>query len=494
MIVEMKNIQKSFGTNQVLKDVSIILSPGKIHALMGENGAGKSTLMNILTGLHGKNSGEILIDGKEQLFMNPKEAEEFGISFIHQEMNTLGAMTVLDNLFLNREIRQSFGLLNTKKMKEKAFRIFEQLGIQIPLDKEAGELSVGQQQMIEITKALMTDAKVLIMDEPTAALSDKEIQTLFKIIQRLKENGVAIVYISHRMEEIFQISDEITVMRDGLSIDTKETSETSIEEVVKKMVGRELSDYYPKKEAEIGEVVFEVQDLTSANNDFQKITFELRSGEILGFSGLMGAGRTEIMRGIFGLDKLSGGTMRVNGQEIVNHTPDQAIHNGIGFLTEDRKTEGLVLDFSINENISLPTIQEFTKKGLIDRKTEKKFVELMVERLKIKSMSGEDIVGELSGGNQQKVVLAKWIGVGPKVLILDEPTRGVDVGAKREIYQLMNELAERGMAIIVVSSDLPEVMGVSDRIIVIHEGKINGEVNRSEATQEKIMTYATGGN
>ncbi|MHC5268980.1 sugar ABC transporter ATP-binding protein [Enterococcus sp. LJL98] len=494
MIVEMKNIKKSFGTNQVLKNVSITLSPGKIHALMGENGAGKSTLMNILTGLHERNAGEILIDGQARTFSNPKEAEKFGISFIHQEMNTLSAMSVLDNLFLNREIRQAFGWLDTKKMKAQAKMVFDQLGIDIPLEKEAGDLSVGQQQMVEITKALMTDAQVLIMDEPTAALSETEIQTLFQIIDRLKKKGVAIVYISHRMEEIFQISDEITVMRDGLSIDTKATNETTMTEVVRKMVGRELSDYYPEKKAEIGEIVLQVEDLTAENHVFQSINFTLRSGEILGFSGLMGAGRTEIMRGIFGLDPLANGTIQLNGQRIRNDSPSQAITNGFGFLTEDRKTEGLVLDFSINENISLPTIQDFSKYGFIDRKTEQDFINLMIQRLKIKAISGEDVVGELSGGNQQKVVLAKWIGVGPKVLILDEPTRGVDVGAKREIYQLMNELADRGMAIIVVSSDLPEVMGVSDRILVIHEGRVAGEVTREEATQEKIMTYATGGN
>lgn len=301
MQVEMSNIEKSFGKNQVLRDVSLTLYPGEIHALMGENGAGKSTLMNILTGLHAKDAGTILIDGKETNYADPKEAEQAGVSFIHQEMNNWEQMTVLDNLFLNRELKTTFGLLDTKKMASKAQAVFEQLGIQIPLQKEVDELSVGQQQMIEITKALMTDAKVLIMDEPTAALSDKEINNLFQIIRRLKENGVAIVYISHRMEEIFKISDKITVMRDGLSIDTKKTQDTTMDEVVKKMVGRELADYYPEKQAQIGEVVFEVKNLTAASKVYQGINFQVRAGEILGFSGLMGAGRTEVMRGIFGL-------------------------------------------------------------------------------------------------------------------------------------------------------------------------------------------------
>ncbi|OTN77721.1 hypothetical protein A5886_002822 [Enterococcus sp. 8G7_MSG3316] len=494
MQIEMINIEKSFGHNLVLKDVSLQLYPGEIHALMGENGAGKSTLMNILTGLHQKDAGKIVIDGVEKIYKDPKEAEEAGVNFIHQEMNNWEQMTVLENLFLNREIRNKFGLLDNKAMAKKAQMIFDQLGIQIPLQKDVDDLSVGQQQMIEITKALMTEAKVLIMDEPTAALSDNEINHLFAIIQRLKEKGTAIVYISHRMEEIFKISDKITVMRDGLSIDTKETKETNMEEVVKKMVGRELSDYYPKKEASIGEVIFEVKNMTAFSHEFKNINFSIRSGEILGFSGLMGAGRTEIMRGIFGLDKIESGNFFIEGREVHNSSPSKAIDNGFGFLTENRKTEGLILDFSITDNVSLPSIDNFSKNGFVDARTENSFVDLMIDRLRIKTMSAKNIVGELSGGNQQKVVLAKWIGVGPKVLILDEPTRGVDVGAKREIYQLMNELAERGIAIIMVSSDLPEILGVSDRIIVLHEGQIAGELSKEDATQETIMTYATGGN
>lgn len=313
MHVVMKNISKSFGTNQVLRDVSIELKSGEIHALMGENGAGKSTLMNILTGLHKKDSGTILIDGQEKVFSSPKEAEEFGISFIHQEMNSWPQMTVLENLFLNSELKNSFGLLDIKKMRNIALEHFHDLGISLDLDKELEELSVGQQQMIEITKSLMTDAKILIMDEPTAALSETEIKALFKIIMQLKEQGVAIVYISHRMEEIFQISDEITVMRDGLSIDTTKTSETNVNEVVRKMVGREISDYYPEKNAAIGEVIFTAENLTATNGTFKDISFSVRSGEIVGFSGLMGAGRTEIMRGIFGLDPLSKGTITIEG-------------------------------------------------------------------------------------------------------------------------------------------------------------------------------------
>lgn len=492
MEVIMKNIYKAFGTNAVLEGVNFDTHGGEIHALMGENGAGKSTMMNILTGMHKKDQGTILINGKEHSYTNPKEAEEHGVSFIHQEMNTWPQMTVLENLFIGKEMKNKIGFIRSKEMKTLALKTFKELGITMDLDADVQTLSVGQQQMIEIAKALMTDCQVLIMDEPTAALTDREIRMLFKIIQHLKTKKVAIIYISHRMEEIFEISDRITVMRDGMTVDTTLTKETNVDDVVRKMVGREISDYYPKKDAEIGETVFEVKNL-SGTSGFENISFSVKSGEIVGFSGLMGAGRTEIMRGIFGIDPISQGEIILEGKKVQLKNPSTAIKAGVGFLTENRKDEGLVLDFSIKDNISLPSIDEFRVRGLIDTKTEDEFVQLLMKRLTVKAQNEDISAGSLSGGNQQKVVLAKWIGIGPKVLILDEPTRGVDVGAKREIYQLMNELAERGVAIVMVSSDLPEVLGVSDRILVVHEGKIAGELNRTEATQEKIMNLATGG-
>ncbi|MFS7399237.1 sugar ABC transporter ATP-binding protein [Carnobacterium maltaromaticum] len=492
MEVIMKNIYKAFGTNAVLEGVNFDTHGGEIHALMGENGAGKSTMMNILTGMHKKDQGTILINGKEHSYTNPKEAEERGVSFIHQEMNTWPQMTVLENLFIGKEIKNKIGFIRSKEMKTLALKTFKELGITMDLDADVQTLSVGQQQMIEIAKALMTDCQVLIMDEPTAALTDREIRMLFKIIQHLKTKEVAIIYISHRMEEIFEISDRITVMRDGMTVDTTLTKETNVDDVVRKMVGREISDYYPKKNAEIGETVFEVKNL-SGTSGFENISFSVKSGEIVGFSGLMGAGRTEIMRGIFGIDPISQGEIFLEGKKVQLKNPSTAIKAGVGFLTENRKEEGLVLDFSIKDNISLPSIDEFRVRGLIDTKTEDEFVQLLMKRLTVKAQNEDISAGSLSGGNQQKVVLAKWIGIGPKVLILDEPTRGVDVGAKREIYQLMNELAERGVAIVMVSSDLPEVLGVSDRILVVHEGKIAGELSRTEATQEKIMNLATGG-
>ncbi|MED1017549.1 sugar ABC transporter ATP-binding protein [Bacillus atrophaeus] len=492
MQIDMNDIHKAFGKNQVLSGVSFNLKPGEVHALMGENGAGKSTLMNLLTGLHGLDKGSIRINGKETYFSNPKEAEQNGIAFIHQELNIWPEMTVLENLFIGKEMTSKLGILNTKKMKALAKKQFEKLSVSLSLDQEAGKCSVGQQQMIEIAKALMTKAEVIIMDEPTAALTEREINKLFEVIAALKKDGVSIVYISHRMEEIFSICDRITIMRDGKTVDTTNISETSFDEVVKKMVGRELTDRYPQRRPELGDIVLEVRD-ASKKGSFEHVSFHVRSGEIVGVSGLMGAGRTEIMRALFGIDRLDSGEIWLAGKKTNIKTPNDAVKKGLGFITENRKDEGLLLDTSIRENIALPSLTSFSPKGVIDQKREASFVELLINRLTIKTASPETHARNLSGGNQQKVVIAKWIGIGPKVLILDEPTRGVDVGAKREIYTLMNELTDRGVAIIMVSSELPEIIGMSDRIIVVHEGKISGEVASREATQERIMTLATGG-
>jgi ribose transport system ATP-binding protein len=488
----MNGIHKAFGTNRVLSGVNFELLEGEVHALMGENGAGKSTLMNILTGLHSKDAGIILIDGKEVNFSSPSAAEQYGIAFIHQELNIWPDLTVLENLFLGKEITTGWGFLNNREMKALANKQMCRLSLSLPLDQPAGACSVGQQQMIEIAKALMTNAKVIIMDEPTAALTDREIRKLFEVIASLKKDGVSIVYISHRMEEIFEICDRITIMRDGITVDTREISLTSFDDVVKKMVGRELTDRYPQRNTIPGEIVFEVKD-ASRSGVFHQISLSVRAGEILGISGLMGSGRTEMMRAIYGLDPLDEGEIRLNGAKVTIRHPYEAVKLGIGFITEDRKNEGLVLDFSVRENMVLPSLFSFEEKGLINERKEKEYVDLLISRLAVKTESPETPVRNLSGGNQQKVVIAKWVGIGPKVLILDEPTRGVDVGAKREIYQLMNELTGKGVAIIMVSSELPEVIGMSDRILIVHEGRIAGEVTGHEATQEKIMTYATGG-
>lgn len=492
MRIQMQDIHKQFDQNKVLRGVDITIEPGHVHALMGENGAGKSTLMNILTGLLHQDQGQVLIDGQEQQFVSPKEAEENGISFIHQELITWPEMTVLENLFMGKEIVKSWGICDNQQMRQKASSVFKTLDIDIDLSRKMGDLSVGQQQIIEIAKSLLSDCSVLIMDEPTAALTEREIDKLFVIINQLKAKGVSIVYISHRMQEIFQISDYVTVMRDGRSIMTEQTALTTQEDVVRAMVGRDIEDYYPTKTAEIGAVVLEVDSLTSPGK-FKDVSFQLHQGEILGISGLMGAGRTEIMRAIFGLDPKVTGQVKLKGEALEKHNPQRVIEKGIGFVTENRKDEGLILDFSIRDNISLTALSEFSKQGLVNRKTEGEFVQMLIERLGVKTSNMELPVQSLSGGNQQKVVLAKWIAAGSQVLILDEPTRGVDVGAKRDIYLLMNELAQNGVAIIMVSSDLPEIIGVSDRVLVVHEGRIAADLKKEDLTEELIMTYATGG-
>ncbi|KON66754.1 D-ribose transporter ATP-binding protein [Peribacillus butanolivorans] len=493
MQIEMKNIYKAFGQNKVLEGVQFSLEAGEVHALMGENGAGKSTLMNILTGLHKHDQGTIEINGKETSFKDSKEAEEAGMAFIRQELNIWPEMTVLENLFIGREMVNAFGVLRNKQMKARANEIFKMLNISLPFDKEAGLCSVGEQQMIEIAKALMTDAEVIIMDEPTAALTDREIEKLFEVMKGLTKKGVSLVYISHRMEEIFAICDRITVMRDGKTVDTKRIKDTTFDEVVQKMVGRELEDRFPHREAHLGEVVLDVKGLTKKGL-FEDIHFAVRKGEIVGVAGLMGAGRTEIMRALFGVDQIDSGEITVEGKKVSIRKPTDAVRYGLAFITENRKEEGLILDFSVRENIGLPNLKSFAPSGLVKTEDEKKFAEMMIKRLHVKTSSTETIIGNLSGGNQQKVVIAKWIGTSPKVLIMDEPTRGIDVGAKREIYELMNELTERGIAIIMVSSELPEIVGMSDRILVVHEGKIAGELKKQEVTQEKIMALATGGN
>lgn len=492
MEIQMRGIEKSFGHNTVLEGVNLHLKEGEVHALVGENGAGKSTLMNILTGLHTKDSGQIIIDGVEHHFTSPKEAEEHGIFFIHQEMLTWPDMTVLDNLFMNKQETNALGIVQTKVMKKKAEEIFSRLGVEINVDQPMRNLSVGQQQLVEIAKSLIDKTHVIIMDEPTASLTDNETAKLFQIMEELKKDKVTIVYISHRMEELFSQTDRMTIMRDGVSVLTEETANLTEDIVVANMVGRDLDSYYPDKTVKKGEVVFEVKDLCSEGK-FNNVSFHVREGEILGVAGLMGSGRTEIMRAIFGMDPIDSGEMTYKGKTYAPKEPRDAIARGIGFVTENRKEEGLVLNFSVRDNVSMPIVETFNKAGVVDEKQENDFVNLLVERLKIKISGLDQAANDLSGGNQQKVVIAKWIGAGSQLLILDEPTRGVDVGAKSEIYNLMKELTDRHVAIIMVSSDLPEVIGVSDRVMVVSGGEVAGEVSHDELSEERIMTIATGG-
>lgn len=488
----MIGICKSFGANKVLGGVNLHVRPGEVHALMGENGAGKSTLMNILTGIHRADAGTIMVDGKEVTFKNNKDAEEHGIAFIHQELNIWPNLSVLENLFLMNQPKTRFGTIDFKKMREMAEAKCQEIGIDLPLDEIAGECSVGQQQMTEITRSLMLDAKTVIMDEPTAALTERETDRLFEVMKKLKNKGVSIIYISHRMEEVFANCDTITVMRDGQTISSRPTEETNMDQIVGDMVGRVMSEYYPARTNVPGDEIFRVEGFTQPGV-FRDISFNLRKGEILGVAGLMGAGRTEMMRAIFGVDPHESGKLYFEGKEIHIKNPRDAIRHGFGFITENRKTEGLILDFSIERNIALPSEERLAQSHVINDKKEFDFSSELSKRLGVKAQDINLPASTLSGGNQQKVVIAKWVGMHPKLLILDEPTRGIDIGAKKDIYDLMNELTAKGVSIIMVSSELPEVIGMSDRILVIHEGRAAGIVEHKDATQTRIMTLATGG-
>ena len=492
MEIELKNIHKAFGSNEVLKGVNLKLKSGEVHALMGENGAGKSTLMNILTGIHKQDKGQIFVDGKEVSFKNPLEAEANGIAFIHQELNIWPNLSILENLFMMHSITSSLGILDFKAMRALAEEKCREIEIELPLDAEAGECSVGQQQMTEIVRNLLVDAKVVIMDEPTAALTERETEKLFEVMRSLKKRGVAMVYISHRMEEVANNCDTITVMRDGVSVATKPVAEYSMEQIVRDMVGRSITEFYPDRPNKPGDVLLEVKGF-SQTGVFKDVSFNLRKGEILGFAGLMGSGRTEIMRAIFGVDEHAAGELLFKGKPLVITKPEDAIKAGMAFVTENRKIEGLILDFSILRNIALPSVDSFAKNSVINFSKLSDFANKMASKLGVKANDLDLEAGALSGGNQQKVVIAKWVGMNPEVIIMDEPTRGIDVGAKRDIYELMNELTASGVSIIMVSSELPEVLGMSDRIMVVHEGRIAGELLHDEADQEKIMMLATGG-
>ena len=492
MNIEMRGIDKSFGSNQVLKDAGFLLKDGEVHALMGENGAGKSTLMKILTGVYTKDAGTIYVDGQEVSYKNPQEAEKAGIVFIYQELNVLFDLTVEENLFMGKEITKKFGVCDKKAMRAKAQEIMDRMGVKIPVNAVMSDLSVGQQQMVEICKALMVDAKVIIMDEPTAALTQSETEALFEVMNALRKKGVSIVYISHRMEEIFELCDRITILRDGQYIGTRNICDITMDDVVQMMIGREIGERFPKRESSIGEEVFRVEGLTHEKL-FRDVNFSVRAGEVLGVSGLMGAGRTEIMQAIFGNLPVVSGKVFIEGKEVSIKNPRQAIAAGIGFITEDRKTEGLLLEKSIAENIELANLNKVSKRSVLSRKQGAELVKRGIEEFRIKCFGPEHECGNLSGGNQQKVVLAKWIYTDPKILILDEPTRGVDIGAKKEIYNVINEMAAKGVAVIMVSSELPEVLGMSDRIMVVHEGHITGIIDAEGADQAKVMTLATGG-
>ena len=491
VILEMKEIDKSFPGVHALDHVNFDLRKGEVHALMGENGAGKSTFMKVLTGIYSKDGGSILYEGKEVEFSNPREAQEAGIVIVHQELNMMGHLTVAQNVFIGREFMKG-GLIDDAKMNEEARKLFEKLNIQIDPSQTMSRLTVGKQQMCEIAKAISHEAKVIVFDEPTAALTDSEIEELFKIIRDLCSKGMGIVYISHRMDEIKKITDRVTVMRDGGYVGTMVTKDCTKEDIINMMVGRVIYED-PKAKSNVcadAETVLKVEHLR-AGRMVQDVSFELKKGEILGFSGLMGAGRTETARALFGADEKEGGDIYINGKKVEINSPQDAVGLGIGYLSEDRKRFGLVLGKTVAENSTLAALKEYVNGIFINKKKENEVAKKYVEFLKTKTPSVDQLLVNLSGGNQQKVVISKWLVQNCDILIFDEPTRGIDVGAKSEIYHLMNELVKEGKSIIMISSEMPEILRMSDRIMVMCEGKKTGEIDISEATQEKIMHLAT---
>lgn len=493
-ILECMGISKAFGGTQALKDVQLHIRPGEVHALLGENGAGKSTLMKCIIGLHRQDEGKITFEGKPYEVKSPVEALNAGISMIHQELNPEPHLSIAESIFLKRESTKGI-FLDKKAQNERADEILKKFDFPYKARTMMKELTLAQMQMVEIIKAVSCNARLIIMDEPTSSLDSEETEHLFRTIRELKEKGVAIIYISHRMEEIFEICDRVSVFRDGTFVGERTMEGVTKEDLISMMVGRKVENVFPKTECEIGDVVFKVEGLTGKG--FENISFEVRSGEILGVSGLVGSGRSETMRAIFGMDPMQSGKMYLEGKEIKIKKPSQAIRQGICMVNEDRKNFGLALHRSIRENMALPTLPLVQRKPLLDKKMEEENCVNMGKLLTLKAASIEHEAFSLSGGNQQKVVLAKWLLASPKVLILDEPTRGVDVGAKSEIHSLMCEFAAKGMAVIMISSELPEVMGMSDRILVYHEGRIAGEVSRKEilsgaATQETILRKAFG--
>ena len=490
-ILKMQGIEKHFSGVHALKSVNFDLRAGEVHALMGENGAGKSTLIKVLCGIHKKDGGTIEYLGKEVSFHNIGESQDAGISVIHQELNMMNHLTVAQNMFIGREFMKN-GLIDDKAMEAEAQRQFDKMGVKINPAAKLGDLTVGKQQMVEITKAISRDCKLLVLDEPTAALTLPEVEELFKIMNELRDKGIGMIYISHRMDEINRISDRVTVMRDGEYVGTVNTAEVTKDDIVKMMVGRVIMG--EQKTCSTcpadADVILEVKHL-NAGKEVKDVSFQLRRGEILGFAGLMGAGRTEVARALYGADRRQTGEIYINGKKAKIKTPEQAVKNGICYLSEDRKRYGLMLDKSVTDNSAIASVDDFIQGGLINDKKMRNMSAEANAKLRTKTPSMEQLLKNLSGGNQQKVIIARWLMKNSDIFIFDEPTRGIDVGAKSEIYTLMDELVKQGKSIIMISSELPEVLRMSDRIIVMCEGRKTGELDISEATQENIMQLAT---
>ena len=489
VILTMKDIDKSFPGVHALDHVNFEVKRGEVHALMGENGAGKSTLMKVLTGIYQKDSGSITYKGKETEFHNTREAQDAGVVIVHQELNMVGDLTVAQNIFIGREPKKGFSI-DDKKMIEDSKKLFQELNIEINPKEKMNNLTVGKQQMVEIAKAVSYNAKVIVFDEPTSSLTEEEVEHLFKIINMLRSQGCGIIYISHKMAEILRISDEVTIMRDGKWIATREAKDLTTDEIIKLMVGRELTNIYPPKTNEIGDVLFEADNLSSEYARLNDVSFKARKGEIIGVAGLDGSGRTELLENIFGVATRRGGTLKLNGREIKNRNPRDSIKNGFALLTEERRATGIFGILNIRENATISSLNKCKKGPFLSKAKLKANTDWCINSMHVKTPTQETKIRSLSGGNQQKVILGRWLLTEPTVLLLDEPTRGIDVGAKYEIYQLIIDLAAKGKTVIMVSSEMPELLGVCDRILVMSGGKLAGEVNADTATQEDIMTLA----
>jgi len=487
-VLEMLNVSKAYPGVQALQDVQLRVRPGEVHALVGENGAGKSTLMKILAGAERMDSGRILVNGNEVHIDSPNKAQALGITIIYQEFNLVPQLGAAENIFLGREPTRA-GLVDFRKEKEESRQLLDRLGISFDLDTPISRLSVAQQQMVEIAKALSVNAKIIAMDEPSATLTLHELDSLFRLIRTLKDQGVSIVYISHRLEEVFEVCDRVTVLRDGEWIDTRDVTDVDRDSMIEMMVGRKITEEFPKEKIERGEEILRIEGLSRGR--VKDVSLAVHAGEIVALTGLVGAGRTEVARMIFGADQPERGRIFLDDRPVSIRHPRDAIDRGICLLSEDRKNQGLVLGMRVRENVTLPTLKDFCRWVFVRSRQEREKVEEYVKDLRIKTPSVEEIVQNLSGGNQQKVVLAKWLLTSAKLVIFDEPTRGIDVGAKREIYLLMGRLLQQGLGILMISSELPEVLGMADRILVMGEGRLLGELSRAEATQEKIMDLAT---
>ena len=489
-LLSVSGATKSFGAVVALTDGSIEILPGEIHALVGENGAGKSTLVKILAGVHQPNDGSFVVAGSDVVFKSPADSKAAGISVIYQEPTLFPDLSVAENIYIGRQPRGRLGLIDRSVMRRQARELFATLGVPIDPDRIADGLSIADQQIIEIAKAISLDASILVMDEPTAALSGVEVERLFAVARSLKEKGAGILFISHRFDEVFELCDRVTVMRDGAFIATHNTNDITADGLVREMVGRDIATLFPKEDAEIGAAVLTVDRLSRAGV-FSDISFEVRAGEIVALSGLVGAGRTEVARAIFGIDRYDSGTVTVGGKKLKAHSPQAAISAGIGFVPEDRRKQGLVMELSVARNATLTLRNSLARFGLIDAARERSAAEEWTGRLQVKTGSQDLSVATLSGGNQQKVVIAKWLATMPKLLIVDEPTRGIDIGTKSEVHRLISQLAGQGIAVLMISSELPEVIGMADTVLVMHEGRISARLTRDEATAEAIMHAAS---